>query len=241
MQDRNEPVFVAGLLGPTDGLRTRRALLCDRDGTLIENQPGYVLGPRDIQVLPGAAQALEAAAASGYPPIIVSNQSAVGRGLIALDRMLQVHADALRRLDAERFVIGNYFCPHTPDEGCDCRKPAPGMLLRAVDRFGLEPGACVYVGDAVDDARAALAAGMRAAFVRTGRGREQEALLLRERSLEGVAVYDNIAAAVAALDDEWPQPRPLRSVARDYDVSQSLREGHAASEDTGPAKRRRIR
>jgi histidinol-phosphate phosphatase family protein len=139
----------------------RPALFLDRDGTLIEDV-GYPRDPRDVRLLPGAAAALARLAAAGFALVIVSNQSGVGRGLFGRAEAEAVHAEVLRRFAAEGVSFdGAYYCYHAPEDGCGCRKPAPGLLLRAAADLGLDTGRSFMVGDKAIDVAAGAAAGCR--------------------------------------------------------------------------------
>ncbi|HKA91991.1 MAG TPA: HAD family hydrolase [Haliangiales bacterium] len=149
----------------------RPAAFLDRDGTIIDD-PGYLGDPGGVRLLPGAAEAVAALAAAGYTVVVVTNQSGVGRGLYdeaaveAVNRrvgQLLVAADPRARI--ERF----YHCPHVPAELCECRKPRPGMLLRAARELSLDLAASLAIGDGERDVQAAVAAGCRKA-VRIGPG-----------------------------------------------------------------------
>jgi histidinol-phosphate phosphatase family protein len=139
----------------------RPALFLDRDGTLIEDV-GYPRDPRRVYLLPGAAGALARLARLGFALVIVSNQSGVGQGLLTRAEAEAVHAEVVRRFAAAgvRFD-GAYYCYHAPDEGCGCRKPAPGLLLRAAAELGLDVSRSFLVGDKPADVAAAAAAGCR--------------------------------------------------------------------------------
>lgn len=139
----------------------RPALFLDRDGTLIEDV-GYPRDPRRVRLLPGAADALARLARLGFALVIVSNQSGVGRGLFTRAEAEAVHAEVLRRFAAAGVSFdGAYYCYHAPDEGCDCRKPAPGLLRQAAAELGLDPGRSFIVGDKPADVAAGAAAGCR--------------------------------------------------------------------------------
>jgi histidinol-phosphate phosphatase family protein len=146
------------------------AVLIDRDGTLIEDVP-YNGDPAKVRPLPGALGALERLRREGIPVAVVSNQSGVARGLISEDQVLAVN----RRVDE---LLGPFagwaYCPHGPDEDCDCRKPQPGLILRAAELLGVDPEECAVVGDIAADVRAARAAGARAVLVPTEVTRREE-------------------------------------------------------------------
>ena len=174
--------------GPAPGSRPPRPLpaepglvLLDRDGTLI-TETGYLREGEPFELVPGAGEAVARLNSAGIPVAVVTNQSAIARGWLTLGGLDRIHARLDRRLAADGARIDAWFaCPHHPEIGgppwcraCDCRKPAPGLLLLAARRFDVAPEACVVVGDAARDLEAAERAGMAALLVDTGKG-EREA------------------------------------------------------------------
>lgn len=149
---------------------TPAAVLLDRDNTLIEDVP-YLADPQWIRPMPGAEQALSTIRASGVLLGIVTNQSGLARGYITETQLDAVHT----RVDE---LLGPFhtwqICPHGPDEGCPCRKPAPGMVQRANAMLGVRAHRCVVIGDIGSDVRAAQAAGAHAVLVPTARTLSQE-------------------------------------------------------------------
>jgi histidinol-phosphate phosphatase family protein len=149
---------------------TPRAVLFDRDGTLAMDVP-YNGDPERVVPMPGAASALERLRRAGIPTAVVSNQSGVARGLLAPGDVEAVNA----RLDALVGPLGPVeWCPHGPGDGCSCRKPAPGLVLRAAARLGVDPRRCAVVGDIGADVEAARAVGARGILVPTARTRHEE-------------------------------------------------------------------
>lgn len=143
---------------PADASGSMRALFIDRDGTLIVDV-GYPRDPEQVEPLPGAIAALRELRAS-FALVIVSNQSGIGRGLIAPAEALAVHERVLERFASGGVQFaGSYYCPHTPGAGCACRKPAPGMLLQAADELGLDLVGSIMIGDKPSDIAAGRAAG----------------------------------------------------------------------------------
>jgi len=136
----------------------RRAVLLDRDGTLIDD-PGYIHEPGKVHILDGVIDALDRLAAAGYDLVIVSNQSGIGRGYYGVADFDAVNA-RLVELVGDRFK-GIYHCPHVPGSGCDCRKPGTELLRRAAADHGLDLAACWMVGDRTSDVLAGIAAGCR--------------------------------------------------------------------------------
>lgn len=141
----------------------RRALFLDRDGTLIVDV-GYPRAPDQVELLPGAAAALRALPAD-IALVIVTNQSGIARG-----RITPAEADAVAARVAARFAAegvhfaGAYVCPHGPDEGCACRKPAAGLLRRAADELGIDLASSIMIGDKDSDVGAGRAAGCAASL-----------------------------------------------------------------------------
>jgi D-glycero-D-manno-heptose 1,7-bisphosphate phosphatase len=176
------------------------AVFLDRDGVVIENRPDYVHSWQEVSILPDAVEAMRRIAEAGQRIVLVTNQAAVGRGLLSLEEAEAINRELVETLrHAGISVDGVFLCPHRPEDACDCRKPAPGLILRAAAVLGLDLGASLLVGDAVSDLQAGVAAGVgRVALVRTGRGREQEPLLAAA-GLASAPVFDRLSQAVEAL------------------------------------------
>lgn len=139
---------------------SRPALFLDRDGVLNVDH-GYVSKIDDFQPVEGVFDALRHAAARGYALIVVTNQSGIGRGYFSQHAydMLEAH---IRRLFASEGIAltAIYHCPHAPDANCDCRKPQPGMILRAAREHDIDLARSVMIGDKETDAQAGRAAGI---------------------------------------------------------------------------------
>jgi D-glycero-D-manno-heptose 1,7-bisphosphate phosphatase len=189
-----------------------QAVFLDRDGTLVD-ELGFLRRPEDLRLLPRAAEGVRAFNAAGWRTIVVTNQSGLARGLFTADDLAAVHARLEAVLAEEGARLDAILhCPHHPEEGapplraaCECRKPAPGLLLEAARRFGLELGACWIVGDSRRDIEAGRRAGLAGELlVLTGKGKEEHALLTdAERDLVRVAP-DLLAAAHAILAESFP-------------------------------------
>jgi D-glycero-D-manno-heptose 1,7-bisphosphate phosphatase len=153
----------------------RRFALVDRDGTVNE-EIGYVLHPAELRLIPGAADALRRLRDLGLGIVVITNQSPIGRGLLTEQRLADIH-DRLRELlaDAGASVDGFEVCPHAPDERCECRKPAPGMVERAARTYGFDPAGAFVIGDHAGDMRLGRAVGATTILVLTGHGEEERA------------------------------------------------------------------
>jgi len=134
------------------------AVLLDRDGTIVRDEP-YNGDPDLVEALPGAKAALDELRGLGLGVALVSNQSGIARGLITRAAVEAVNARVIELLGPFDVVL---FCAHGPEDACACRKPKPGMLLEAMRTMGVDPHECVMVGDKSEDIEAARAAGARA-------------------------------------------------------------------------------
>lgn len=147
-----------------------RVILLDRDGTIIVDRH-YLADPADIAFLPGAIDGLRRMASNGQQLVIVSNQSGIGRGRITRQQVDDVNGQIDTLLEeAGVKVEGIYICPHAPEDGCDCRKPATGMARRAEMERGLDLSSAVVVGDKASDVGLALQLGVPSFLVLTGEG-----------------------------------------------------------------------
>ena len=169
------------------------ALFLDRDGVLVVEKD-YLCDPAEVQLVPGASEALKRAREAGYLLVGVSNQSGLGRGRFTTTEFVavMVRFAALLQEDDSR-LDDFYYCPHRPDQGCRCRKPAPGLLEEAARHHRWDPTRSWVIGDKISDLDLALQANLKPALVRTGYGREQEQRLGDRR---GVMIADDLAAVV---------------------------------------------
>jgi HAD superfamily hydrolase (TIGR01662 family) len=141
------------------------AVLLDRDGTLVVDVP-YNCDPARVVPMPGAREALRLLRGEGVPVAVVSNQSGIGRGLVSRAQVEAVN----RRIEELLGPLGPWIvCPHRPEDGCDCRKPRPGLVEQAARALGVEPARCALVGDIGADVEAAAAAGARPVLVPTAK------------------------------------------------------------------------
>ena len=152
------------------GVRAPEAVLFDRDGTLVVDVP-YNGDPDQVRPVPGAGVALGALRAAGIPAGVITNQSGIARGFVTA-----AQADAVNRRVDE--LLGPFavwqVCPHGPDDGCDCRKPRPALVLQAAAALGADPKRCALIGDIGADVEAAAAAGAIGVLVPTAITRPEE-------------------------------------------------------------------
>ena len=138
----------------------------DRDGVINRMRTDYVRRWEEFEILPGALDAIARVSRSGREVIVLTNQSAISRQLVSRDVVDQIH-DRLAKLVAARGgrIRAFLVCPHGPDDGCDCRKPLPGLFFRARDELGIDLAEAVMIGDQTSDLQAANAAGCDAILV----------------------------------------------------------------------------
>lgn len=149
-------------------LARRPAVILDRDGVLNKKPPKaqYVRSWQEFEWLPGAKEALRVFREAGYRVIIVSNQAGVARGKMTETQLLDIHERMKREVaEAGGVIEAIYYCPHNWDEGCECRKPKPGMLFQAQREHHLDLSRIVFIGDDIRDAEAADAAGCSSVLV----------------------------------------------------------------------------
>lgn len=178
-----------------------KLVVLDRDGVINKDSREFVKSVDEWQPLPGSVDAIAALSKAGFSIAVASNQSGLARGLFDEAELSAMH-QKLRELvhAAGGSVDLIVYCPHGPDDGCDCRKPRPGLLKQIGAHFDHELSGVPVIGDSLRDLEAALAVGAQPILVRTGNGLRTAACL--PAPLKDVDVYDDLAAAAAALVDE---------------------------------------
>ena len=169
-------------------------IILDRDGTINEDRDDYVKSADDWIPIPGSLEAIARLNHAGWHTVIASNQSGLGRGLFDMAALNAMHA----KMNALLAKVGGridavFFCPHTPDESCDCRKPLPGLFRQIGERYGVDLATVPVVGDSLRDLQAGAALGCKPHLVRTGKGAATEAGNLLHL-VPGTVVHDDLAA-----------------------------------------------
>jgi D-glycero-D-manno-heptose 1,7-bisphosphate phosphatase len=155
-----------------DSEQLQRFAILDRDGTIIEER-NYLSAPDQVQLIPGAAEAMRGMRNDGLGLAVVTNQSGVGRGYFDLDRLNEINQRMCQLLEMEGVRLDSiYFCPHTPDDSCNCRKPKPGMIEQAAKELKFDPAQCLVVGDRETDIELGQNVGATTFLVATGYGAE---------------------------------------------------------------------
>jgi len=147
-----------------------QAIFLDRDGVINRERADYVKAWEEMELLPGVLPALGRLARLPVPICVISNQSAIGRGIVTEQTVCAMHRRLRDTIAAQGGRIDAFFvCPHRPEDGCNCRKPKPGLLLQAAERYNLSLAHCVFIGDSYTDHLAAESAGCPFIGVESGR------------------------------------------------------------------------
>ena len=154
------------------GKKHRWTLFLDRDGVINHDSPGYIKNWAEVEFISGSLEALARLAAAGMDCIIITNQSAVGRGMITLETLQTIHLNMKKSIAAAGGnILDIFFCPHRPDGNCNCRKPKPGLILEAAKKHEIALNRSIMIGDSARDIECARAAGCGLAIlVKTGNG-----------------------------------------------------------------------
>ena len=174
-----------------------KLIILDRDGVINRDSDDFIKSVDEFVTLPGSVEAIARLNQAGYRVAIATNQSGIARGYYDIDTLNAMH----EKLRAELALHGGSidmiaYCPHGPDDACDCRKPLPGMYHEIARRFDISLNGVPVVGDSLRDLQAAQAVEAMPILVRTGKGKHT---LAKGERLEGISVFDDLAAAVTAL------------------------------------------
>jgi D-glycero-D-manno-heptose 1,7-bisphosphate phosphatase len=174
-----------------------KLVILDRDGVINQDSDAYIKSPEEWIPIPGSPEAIARLKRAGYTVVVATNQSGIARGYYDLGTLERIHRKMEQTLRAAGgSVDGIFFCPHGPDDGCDCRKPKPGLLRQIEAAFDLKLSGVPVIGDSLRDLQSADAVGARGILVLTGKGNKTA----RDPALDTtVPVYDDLARAVDAL------------------------------------------
>ncbi len=180
-----------------------KLIVLDRDGVINRDSDDFIKSPEEWQLLPGSAEAIARLTQARYQVVVATNQSGVARGYFDLGVLNRIHEKMQREVSlAGGRIDAIFFCPHGPDDGCECRKPKPGMFRDIERRLQTKLNGVPAVGDSLRDLQAAQAVGARAILVRSGKGVLTEKRLAESPLAETVELFDDLAAAVDALLSE---------------------------------------
>ena len=177
-----------------------KLVILDRDGVINEDSDDFIKTPDEFIPIPGSLEAISRLKQNGFLVAIATNQSGLSRGYLDLDTLNEMH-DKLHLLLAKlnSSVDGIFYCPHGPDDGCDCRKPKPGLYEQISQQFNVSLEGIPVIGDSLRDLEAARLVGAKPVLVSTGKGQRT---LAEGKGLKDVPVYEDLSAAVDALLNE---------------------------------------
>jgi D-glycero-D-manno-heptose 1,7-bisphosphate phosphatase len=177
-----------------------KLVILDRDGTINRASDEFVKSPEEWQPLSGSLEAISRLNHAGFHVVLATNQSGLGRGLFDMAALNAVHSHMVKMVAAAGGRIDAiFYCPHAPDEGCTCRKPAPGLLHQIQERYGIDLRGVPYVGDSLRDMQAAHAAGCAPHLVLTGRHPDIQGQALPATFPAQTQVHANLSAFVDHL------------------------------------------
>ena len=173
-----------------------KLIILDRDGVINQDSDAYIKSPEEWLPIPRSLEAIAKLNRAGYTVAVATNQSGLSRGYFDLKTLSAMHRKMETLLSEHGGQIDAvFYCPHGPKDGCECRKPNPGMLHEIGERFQANLKRVFFIGDTISDMKAATAAGVKPVLVRTGKGEKTE-LLLDENNFSHVPVHNDLMSAV---------------------------------------------
>ncbi|MFV2058888.1 MAG: D-glycero-beta-D-manno-heptose 1,7-bisphosphate 7-phosphatase [Thiohalomonadales bacterium] len=175
-------------------------IILDRDGVINFDSDAYIKTVEEFIPIPGSLEAIATLNKAGYRVVVVTNQSGIARGYYNVETLQSMHKKLTSLLDALGGKIEKiYYCPHGPTDGCECRKPKPGMLQQALRDMQSNAANAIMIGDSISDLAAAEAAGVSACLVSTGKGERSSKQITQQKIYSHVAVYTDLSTAVSAI------------------------------------------
>jgi D-glycero-D-manno-heptose 1,7-bisphosphate phosphatase len=172
-------------------------IILDRDGVINHDSDDYIKSPNEWQPIAGSLEAIARLTKANIKVLVATNQSGIARGLYDEGTLAKIHAKMTRLIVEKGGQLGGiFYCPHGPDDGCNCRKPLPGLVHQISDKLAIDPTNVPFVGDSVRDLVAAEAAGCQPILVKTGKG---ERSLASGKVGKHITVFNDLASFV----DYW--------------------------------------
>lgn len=173
-------------------------IILDRDGVINKESIAFIKSPAEWIPIPGSLAAIAKLNAAGHTVVVATNQSGVARGLYSLDMLDKIHQKMQNELAKEGgHIDAIFFCPHGPDDNCDCRKPKSGLFKQIAERYPIDFKNAIAVGDSLRDIQAAQAANCKAVLVETGNGKQT--LLENPNLRKMIDIYANLAGFVKKI------------------------------------------
>lgn len=177
-----------------------KLIVLDRDGVINRDSDNFIKSPEEWIAISGSLEAIAKLNRAGYIVVVATNQSGIARGYFDTAVLSKIHKKMQNHLSQYNgHVDAVFFCPHGPDDDCECRKPKPGMLWEISDRFQVRMENVYVIGDSIRDLQSADAVGAKPVLVRTGKG-EKSVKQLKENGFSDVPVFKNLAEAVDGLE-----------------------------------------
>jgi D-glycero-D-manno-heptose 1,7-bisphosphate phosphatase len=177
-----------------------KLIILDRDGVINYDSDEYIKSLDEFIPLPGSLEAIARLNQAGYTVVVATNQSGIARGYFTEDTLAQMHAKLEKLLEQIGGKIDAiYYCPHGPDDQCDCRKPKPGLLQQILKEYDVDPDQVLVIGDSLRDLQSALTVGAKPILVKTGKGQRTVEKLGEYPELKNVRVFADLNEAVARL------------------------------------------
>ena len=177
----------------------KKLIILDRDGVINHDSDEYIKSPQEWHPVEGSLEAIARLNHAGFRTVVATNQSGIARRLFTMDTLIDINNKMLRLTEeAGGHIEAVFFCPHSPDDHCSCRKPRPGMYNDISKRFRIPARELSVVGDSLRDLQAAQAIHAKPCLVRTGQGEKTEKLL-QESGLGDIPVFDNLAEAAGHI------------------------------------------
>lgn len=174
-----------------------KTIILDRDGVINQDSDAYIKSPEEWVPIPGSLEAIAKLSQAGYHILVATNQSGVSRGLFDAEVLAAIHNKMENAIQSQGGKLdGIYYCPHTPDENCSCRKPKPGLLLKIQEDLNLDLHQTIMVGDSLKDLQAAVAVGAKPVLVLTGKGTKTVQQLAHDQQVD---TYRNLAHYIDTL------------------------------------------
>jgi D-glycero-D-manno-heptose 1,7-bisphosphate phosphatase len=173
-------------------------VILDRDGVINEDSDDYIKSTDEFIPIKGSIEAIKKLKDENYKIVVWTNQSGIGRGLFSMQDYKNISTKLDQLLQNKNTTIdGTFFCPHIPDDNCNCRKPKIGLLTDIQNKFNIDLKKTTIIGDSLRDIEAGQKVGARVIIVKTGKGKKH--LLTYKNELKNVPVYDNLLGAVNSI------------------------------------------
>lgn len=175
-------------------------IVLDRDGVINHDSDSYIKSPHEWHPIEGSLGAIAKLTKAGYRIAVATNQSGLARGLFDETTLVAIHKKMLTMIAQNGgHIDGIFFCPHGPEDQCDCRKPKAGLLEQIEQRFSISLAGAPFVGDSRKDLQAAFAKACKPVLVLTGKGEKTQREIAGKREYAAVPVYEDLASYARAL------------------------------------------